>query len=258
MTGPAATAPRRRARGTLQVDGIVLRRSDVRESSRIVTLLTREHGRLTGLAKGAHRPDSPLLGRIDFLNEVRATFSPDRGGLRLFERAELLQERRALRQPLRFLAASHVAWLAEFTLPAGRPDPAAYDLLAGGLALVERCPAAAVGTVVLGLELRYLALLGALPDLRQCVACGAPLADGAFRAPDQPGLCCRRDAGPSRQVVPGEVLALLDALHTSTGRQWPKLGNARLAGAAAPLPASWLAVATEQRPRLRALLFERA
>ena len=61
-------APNRRADRQTTAQAIVLRRRDFRESSRIITCLTRDHGKITGLANGAHRKDSPLLGRIDFLN----------------------------------------------------------------------------------------------------------------------------------------------------------------------------------------------
>lgn len=253
VTTPGA---RRRPRKT-PLRAIVLRRSDFRESSRIVTCLSREQGRIVGLAKGAHRPDSPFLGRLDFLNEVLATFSADRGGLRLLERAELVRERRALREATRFLAASHLAQLCDYALPDERPEPAVFDLLTGGLSLLELCPPAAIGRVVLGLELRLLACLGALPDLDRCVVCAEPLGDHAFRHHDTPGLVCRTHAPPPRQAVAAPALALLRALHGTTGRQWPDLPDAAPARLAAPLPAAWLAAATEQRPRLRALLFER-
>lgn len=252
----AAAGRGRRARATA-VRAIVLRRTDFRESSRIVACLTRDHGRLSGLAKGAHRPDSPFLGRIDFLNEIDATFSPDRGGLRLLERATLVRERRALREPLRFLAASHLAQLCEFAMPDERPEPTVFDLLVGGLNLLERCPASAVGRVVLGLELRLLAVLGALPDLDHCATCGVALGDGAFRQEDSPGLVCRTHAPAPRTAVGAGALALLRSLHATTGRQWPDLPEPAPARVAAALPAAWLAAATEQRPRLRPLLFDR-
>lgn len=257
MNEPAQAGPKpvgKRGRAPLQVTAIVLRRSDFRESSRIVTCLTREHGRLVGLAKGAHRPDSPFLGRLDFLNEVRATFSPDRGGLRLLERVELLRERRELRDPRRFVAASHLAQLSDFALPDDRADPAFFDLLHGGLNLLERCPPATIPQVVLGLELRHLELLGALPDLRLCSSCGAPLDAVAYRIDDSPGLVCRDHAPPPREAVRGEALATLRTLQATPGRQWPDLD---LPGwrSAAPWPARWLAAAIDLRPRLRPMVF---
>lgn len=255
--GAAAAAAAPRLRRATTVSAIVLRRSDFRESSRIVTCLTREHGRITGLAKGAHRADSVFLGRIDFLNEVRAVFSADRGGLRLLSRADLVRERRALREPTRFLAASHLAHLVEFVMPDERPAPEAYDLLAGGLALLERCPEPAIGQIVLGLELRHLELLGALPDLDQCAQCGAALRDGAFRNDDNPGLVCRAHAELPRLPVGGEVLALLRELRATPGRRWPSIAAPVGPRLAAPLTATWLAAATEQRSRVRSLLFDR-
>ena len=254
MAEGAATV-RPRARGATTVLGVVWKRTDFRESSRIVTCLSREQGRISGLAKGAHRGDSPFLGRLDFLNEVRVTFSADRGGLRLLLRAELVRERRALREPVRFLAASHLAQLCDFAMP-DRAEPAVYDLLAGGLNLLELCPAAAVPHVVLGLELRYLELLGALPDLQRCSVCGNGLPDGAFVNSDSPGLVCRTHATPQRRAISASALGFLCTLRATAGREWPDLQPPLPPRLAAPLPASWLLAATEQRSRLRHLVFD--
>ncbi len=252
---PAATV-RGRPRTGAGLVAVVLKRTDFRESSRIVTCLSREHGRISGLAKGAHRGDSTFLGRLDFLNEIRATLSADRGGLRLLLRAELVCERRALREPARFLAASHLAQLCDFAMP-DQPEPAVYDLLVGGLNLIERCPTAAISQIVLGLELRYLELLGALPDLRHCCHCGGELPGGAYCNEDSPGLACRAHATLPRRAVSASVLGLLRTLHTTAGRQWPHLEPPISPRLAAALPALWLHRATEQQSRLRHLVFAR-
>lgn len=251
-TGPKS----RRAQGQATALAIVLRRSDFRETSRIVTCLTREHGRLSGLAKGAHRPDSPFLGRLDFLNEVEATFSADRGGLRLLVKATLRRERRALREPARFVAASHLAQLCEHAAQDGQAEPELFDLLHGGLNLLERCPIDAVPQVVLGLELRFLSQLGALPDLQHCCVGGCALGDAAFREPDGRGLACRRHAGLPRRAVPTEVLATLRLLQAVPGRALPTADVPAPAQRAAPWVGAWLEAATEQRARLRPMLFE--
>jgi DNA repair protein RecO (recombination protein O) len=253
---PSPGPGRRRGQGQATTLAIVLRRSDFRETSRIVTCLSREHGRLSGLAKGAHRPDSPFLGRLDFLNEVEATFSADRGGLRLLVKATLRRERRALREPARFVAASHLAQLCEHASQEGQPAPELFDLLHGGLNLLERCPREVVAQVVLGLELRYLGLLGALPDLERCCVGGCALGEAAFREPDGRGLACRRHAGVPRRAVAAEVLASLRLLLAGPGRSLPSTLLPAPAHRAAPLVGAWLEAATEQRARLRPMLFE--
>ena len=247
----------RAGRSPAPLTAIVLRRRDFRESSRIVTCLTRERGKLVGLAKGAYRPDSPFLGHIDFLNEVQATFSADRGTLRLLLRAKLTRERRALREPSRFLAAGHVAWLVDVASEEGRADPALFDLLQGGLNLLERCPTDRIPQVVLGLELRHLEALGALPDLEHCTDCGDAFGDFAFRQPSSFGLVCRRHAGLPRHPVPAHGLNLLRELRRQPGRRWPELAATGAVAAAAPLPALWLAAALEQRAPLRQLALDK-
>jgi DNA repair protein RecO len=246
--------PAGQGRGRLESAALVWKRFDFRESSRVLALVLREHGRVGVLAKGAHRPDSPLLGRIDFLNELRVVLSPDRSGLRVLRRAELVRERRGLREPLRFLAASHLAELCDPGFQPERPDPELYDLLSGGLALLERCPLTAIPVVVLGLELRYLQHLGALPDLQHCSHCGQDLAGSAFRS-GSGALSCRQHAEAPRTPVPARALAALAALATLPGRELPQQDARALTPTAIELPSRWLSTALERRPRLRASVF---
>lgn len=220
-----------------------------------MTCLTRDHGKISGLAKGAHRPDSPLLGRIDFLNELDATFSADRGGLRILISARLTRERRALRTPQRFLAAGHIAWLVDAASDEGRADAELFDLLQGALNLLERCPEPSIQQVVLGLELRFLQVLGSLPDLEFCTDCGQPLEPGAFRPADTMGLACHQHAGLPRRSIPTASLRLLQKLGATPGREWPTMAIGAELRAAATLPALWLAGALEQRAPHRQMVF---
>jgi len=253
MAEPSAQRQQGPSRG-LRCNALLWRRSDFRESSRIVTLATREHGLVHALAKGAHRPDSPFLGRLDFLNELAVQLSPDRDGLRLLLRADLIHERRALRSLRRFVAASHLAFIGNSGFAADQPSPELFDLLSGGLQLIERCPEQALAHVTLGLELRLLAQFGALPDLDRCCECGHELAL-AYRGEVTGGLACRRHAASPRRTISAEALQLLRNLRDRPGRSWPRLAQVPLSAAHAALPALWLASALECRSPLRARLF---
>ena len=109
--------------------GIVWKRTDFRETSRLITLITPEHGKLVTLGKGAHRPGSQCLGRIDFLNLLEVKISG--GNLPVLHRVRLLREHRRLREPIRYTAASYLTEIFDPTFLAGRADPGLFDLLAG-------------------------------------------------------------------------------------------------------------------------------
>ena len=53
---------------------IVLRVIEFSETSCVVTLMTREFGKITGLAKGARRKKSPFEAALDVLSIVRIVF----------------------------------------------------------------------------------------------------------------------------------------------------------------------------------------
>lgn len=255
MQSPRRSKPDDGRRG-VRGKAIVWKRYDFRESSRIVALLLREHGVVHALAKGAHRPTSPLLGRIDFLSELDVSLSATAEGLRTLLRAELSRERRGLRAPSRFLAASHVADVFDAALTPGRPDPELFDLVDGGLALVELCPLRALPSVLLGLELRLLHRLGALPDFDACAECGASLAAGAFVGEVAGSLSCRGHAASPRRAVGKAPLATLRQLRDLPGRAWPEIVEPPAPSAIA-LVGQWIGNAIERRCRLRAAAFSR-
>src|SRR5688500_1838101 len=54
--------------------GIILRTRPLTESSLIVQWLTQESGRISTVAKGARRPKSPFLGKLDLYYEADFSF----------------------------------------------------------------------------------------------------------------------------------------------------------------------------------------
>jgi DNA repair protein RecO (recombination protein O) len=57
----------------LSTEGIVLRKTDFNEADRIVTLLTRDHGKIDCIAKGARRLKSKFCGRLELFCHIRLT-----------------------------------------------------------------------------------------------------------------------------------------------------------------------------------------
>jgi DNA repair protein RecO (recombination protein O) len=55
-------------------EAIVLRKTKFRESSLIVQLYTREHGKISSLVKGARSPKSKIGSKVDLINHVEVIF----------------------------------------------------------------------------------------------------------------------------------------------------------------------------------------
>ncbi|MBV8498520.1 MAG: DNA repair protein RecO [Candidatus Eremiobacteraeota bacterium] len=147
------------------------------EADRILTLFTRERGKLDAVAKGVRRTRSHFAGRLEFGNEC--DFVMHRGrSLDVVVSAETLRAPWAqLVEPERYAVASAVAELIDAFC---EPDWAlldVYGLLVGAIAAV----AAADNPQALlpRFELRLLAMLGLAPPLETCVQCGSPLGAGA-------------------------------------------------------------------------------
>lgn len=240
-----------RRRRTQQLRAVVGRRGDFRESSRVVALWTRERGLVQVLAKGAHRKDSPFLGRLDGFNLVDATIGGGEG-LPILHRVVLRHEPRALRAPARYQAAAWVAELLGGSFSSDRPDPDLFDLLTGGLTLVERAPPAALGTIVLGLELRLLELSGVLPALDGCTTCGrSPDGQPMFVAREGGGVQCEMHRPPAARSISAAALDWLRALRATPGRRWPELPPPPEAPRLAETLAIWLPHVLERPPRFR-------
>jgi len=176
-----------------RTEAIILRRSRFGESSLVVTLFTRDRGRVDALAKGCRRPKSPMLGHLDLFNREEALlYERPRGGLAILAESAILGEVMALRtRPAAFAVA---ALAGEFLLHAFMPldpHPGAYDLFAAGLSLLDRPGLDA--PVACALLLGLVDEAGFRPQLDGCAVCGLPAEAAAERftlRADAGGLVC--------------------------------------------------------------------
>lgn len=142
------------------------------ESDKIVTVLTRDHGKLTGIAKGARNSRRRFVNSLEPLARVRLHFrTRPNASLAFFESAELLHP--LIVEPTRFAYASYLGELTEQLTGEGHPVAEVYDLLEEALAALDSGPASSA--FLRAFELRLLTRTGYDPQLARCAGCGQTL-----------------------------------------------------------------------------------
>src|SRR5512141_2117766 len=112
-----------------RVSAIVLKRRDSGEADRLLTVLARERGKLTLLAKGVRRPASRKAGHIEPFTYVDLLVARSHG-VDLVTQAETRAAHRRLREDLwRNSWAFYVVELADAFTQEGDPNELAFDLL---------------------------------------------------------------------------------------------------------------------------------
>lgn len=201
-------------------EAVVLRTQKLGESDRIITLLTRHHGRVRAVARGVRRTSSKFGARLEPFGHVAlqlATASGEQPTRSLQTVAQAvaiaLYGGRFLDDYGRYTAASAIAETAERLTPEeGEPTLRLFQLTLGAM----KALAAGQHATTLVLDaylLRAMAIAGWAPALEQCATCGTPGPHRAFSVPAGGSVC--GDCRPPGAAHPAPAaLALMAALAT--------------------------------------------
>lgn len=194
---------------------IILRARAYGEADKIVTFLTADCGKLTGIAKGAKNSRRRFANCLDPFTRVRVHFRTKPGASLVFmESCDLLEPAGVLVDPAKFAYGSYLVELIDQLTAEGQPIRELYDLLAEGLDAVRQGPATA--TLLRSFELRLLHRAGYEPQLQDCARCRVAVssAAGVFLDSAHGSVVCTRcrDAAESLLAVGGATLAALTAL----------------------------------------------
>jgi len=198
-------------------DGVVLRTQKLGEADRIVTLLTRQNGRVRAVAKGVRRTKSRFGARLEPFTHVDVMVHPGRS-LDVVTQAEVIRPYGA---PLvgdypRYTAGTAMLETAErFTPMEKEPALRQFLLLIGGLrTLSETGDEAREPRLVLDAYLlRSLAVAGYAPALEECARCGTRERLVAF-AVAAGGMVCGSCRPPGAASPSAQTVALMLALLT--------------------------------------------
>ena len=198
-----------------RVEAIILRTRAYGESDKIVTFLTDDAGKLTGIAKGAKNSRRRFANCLDPFTRVRVHFRVRPVPVWFSWRAATCCSPPAeFAEPIKFAYGSYLIELVDQLTAEAQPVRELYALLAEGLE--ELRSGAATAAFLRGFELRLLHGAGYGPDLRDCARCHRVFepTDRVFLDPMHGSIVCSncRTVGESFIPVAGQTLSVLEAI----------------------------------------------
>ena len=207
---------------TYRDEAVVLRTHKLGEADRIITLLSRRHGKIRAVAKGVRRTSSKFGGRLEPFSHIDAQFATGRT-LDVVTQAVTLH---AYTEPL---GGNYTAYTAgqviletadRLVQEEGEPSLQQYLLLVGALKALTAGSSDGPRPATMIMDsylLRAVAVAGWAPSLSDCARCGAPGPHEAFN-PQSGGMVCRRCRPPASALPSAAVIKYLSALLTG---DWP-------------------------------------
>ena len=169
--------------------GVVLKRIDLGEADKILTIYTPDHGKLRAVAKGVRRPGSRLSGHVDEFAYADMLLARGRD-LDVVTQSQTLDPFRRMREELhRTSYGYYVAELVDAFAEERIENRPLFELVVDSFrSLSER---ADLWTVVRFFELHLLEMVGYRPELARCLACKGEIQPEAnFFSPLLGGVLC--------------------------------------------------------------------
>ncbi|AEI66526.1 DNA repair protein RecO [Corallococcus macrosporus] len=201
-------------------DALVLSSVDYGESDRLVTLLTREHGKLTAFAAGARKSKRRFAGALEPFMRLRVHLVETRGSTVRLDGADIVAGFYAAREDLSLIArALYAVELCRELTREHEPHPELFALLEAYLARLDAKEAGP--TSLLAFELSALAHAGLMPRFDSCSLCGG--APGERPRFDQAhgGAVCEPCGFRARESVAVPVALLTGLRALQDGQRTP-------------------------------------
>lgn len=140
----------------ITVEGIILKRSNFGEADRMLTILTKNYGKISVVARGVRKITSRRAGNVELLNIVKVGLFKGKG-YTLTEAQSVKTFPRIKSNLAVSTAGFHIIELIDKILPENDPNPNVYDLVRETLLQFENNPRQ---IILRGFEIKLLKLTG--------------------------------------------------------------------------------------------------
>jgi DNA repair protein RecO (recombination protein O) len=192
---------------SFRVEGVVLRHREWGEADRLLTIYTREMGKIQTIAKGVRKPRSRKAGHIQPFTRTSLLLASGRS-FYILTQAETIAPHIALREDLVLLgSASYIVELLDRFTFDEEENRSLYRLLQNSLTRLNRGDNPEI--VVHYYEIRLLDHIGFRPQLFNCANCEDEIQpEDQYFSAAQGGVLCPKCASTGSEARPISMLAL--------------------------------------------------
>jgi DNA repair protein RecO (recombination protein O) len=204
-----------------ETEAIVLRTYRLGEADKIVSVFTRQWGRLRAVAAGARRPKSRYGSTLEPLTYVKLwLFERENRDLLRMNSAELIESFFDMQKDYRVqVAAQYVSEVADRFFSEREVNERAFRLLLAVLRAFKR--SGEIERPLLYFNFWLLRLEGFLPDLDHCAECGRALGEEpGYYGQGAEGLLCSTCRSGARQSASAHALSYVRTARQATLDQW--------------------------------------
>ena len=154
----------------VEVEGIIITERSYSETSKILTILTREYGVINVLARGAKQLKSELHPFTEKLTYAKFNIQYKKDKLSILINATIINNLKNIKKDIEKI--SYVSYILELTEQVSRThfNESVFDM---AIAAILKINAGYDGLVIMNiLELKYLDYLGVTPIIDCCSVCG--------------------------------------------------------------------------------------
>jgi len=178
---------------SLNTDAVVLRSRDFQDTHRIVTFITRDHGRITTMARHARHSKKRFANCLESCSIVKITFTPKANKtLWHLDHGILCKDPTSVRSNIDiFTTHCLICEIMDLMCPLAEPTPGLYELIENSFNQLTKNNPLLVEHFIVFLT-RFLGIMGYAPQLSHCFKCHTPLSSHAtwLFSPDNGSIVC--------------------------------------------------------------------
>lgn len=175
----------------MRSEGIVIREMRYLDSSKILTIFTRDYGKISVLARGVFRPKSQNTNSAVLFSRSELNFFHGKNFFYLSS-SNVIHLNYALRTDhFKFLYASYFSELINESVPLEDTNIPLYGMLVKALELLDTS-SKGFYSLILAFQIKLIAMLGYRPELRCCVSCGNQSSEEWKFSLEESGMLCKQ------------------------------------------------------------------